>query len=50
MKPTFDCLRRGLDTEAAVGVDKVGGVEDTESTYVLRPNLVGPQDKPVFRA
>jgi hypothetical protein len=50
MQSTFDCLLRGLDSEAAVGVEEARAVEDTQSTDVLRPHLVRPQDQLVLRA
>ena len=50
MQSTFDCPLRGLDSEAAVGVEEVSAVEDTQRTYVLRPHLIRPKDELVVRA
>ena len=50
MQSIFDCLLRGLDSEAAIGVEEMPAVEDTQSTYVLRPHLIRPKDELVFRA
>ena len=46
----FDCLLRSLDPESAVGVEETAAMEDTQSTDILRPNLIRPQDEPVFSA
>jgi hypothetical protein len=44
MQPAFHRLLRGVDPEAAVGVEQASAVQDTHSTDVLRPNLIRPQD------
>jgi hypothetical protein len=50
MYPTLDDLLRYLDPDAAVGVEETDAVEDSESTDVLRPDLVRPEDQPIFGA
>lgn len=49
VQPIFDDLLRGLDPEATLGVEQAAAVEQNQSTDVLRPNLIRPQDKPVLR-
>jgi hypothetical protein len=49
VQPIFDRLLRGLDPEAILGVEQAAAVEQNQSTDVLRPNLIRPQDKPVLR-
>ena len=50
VQPTLDRLPRGLNPEATARIEEAAAVEDTQSTDVLRPDLVRPQDEPVFRA
>jgi hypothetical protein len=50
VQPMFDRLLSSLAPESAAGVEETAAVEDTQSTDILRPNLVRPQDKPVLCA
>jgi hypothetical protein len=44
MQSTLDSLLRGLNSEAAISVEKAAAVEDTQSADVLRPHLIRPED------
>jgi hypothetical protein len=50
MQPTLDESLRCLNPEAAVGVEETDAMEDSDSTDVLRPDLVRPEDKSIFGA
>ena len=41
---------RGLDPEAAVGVEEAAAIEDTQSTDILRPNLIRPRSAWILRS
>jgi hypothetical protein len=49
MQSTFDRLLRGLDPEAAIGIEETAAIENAQGTNVLRPHLVRPQDQLVVR-
>ena len=49
VQPAFDRTLCVLDPKAAVGVEQAAAVQNAQSTDVLRPNLIRPQDKAVFR-
>src|SRR5215213_4961798 len=49
MQPSFDRLARDLNPEAPVGLEQAAAVENRQNADVLWPELVRPQDQPVFR-